>query len=205
MKISTARAVFVVVGLGLAGESAAATPPARCDTPRERQGFGAGVISGHGLMRLAWDQVDDCDHLEDFADVVMNNLDRLTIPPKLDDDVICLLDGILHGVEAGVGAVWRRCEGDCSAEGRLIGRIGGKLYCDLSIRLGGLEPAEDVLRRPTRTCGLFFQVACDSELTGFTRRYSSSSGQCLPYTEGAYEQVFRRARANQCVYDAAPP
>lgn len=204
MKLSAASVGILIVGLGFVGESMAATPPSSCNTPRLRRGFHAGVASGHSLVQMSWNAVNDCDRLEDFADIVMNNIDSVSIPPESSDYVICRVEGIMQGAEEEVDAVWKQCEGDCAQEGRLIAQIGGRLYCELSIRLNGLALADDILRRPVRTCGVFFQVACDSEFLGFTQRYSNPSGRCYPYTVGPFEPVFRQARHNQCVYEPAP-
>lgn len=200
MKVKAASVALVVAGLGLAGNALAAIPPATCDTPRERRAFDAGVRSGTSLVQQAWNAVNDCDSTEQFATVVMNNLDNLQIPAESSEYVVCRVAGVVQGAEEEVDRVWDRCDWECRKEGELMARIGGKFYCDLSIRLGGLALASNIIRLPVQTCGANFQIACDSEFMGYTQR----NPLCLPYTQGGFTPVWNQSRNNQCAYNPAP-
>ncbi|HVK68648.1 MAG TPA: hypothetical protein VM694_29515 [Polyangium sp.] len=200
MKLNAVSLGVFLVGLCFAGEALAVFPPARCRQPRERRAFDAGVRSGASLVESAWNAVNDCDQVERFADLVMNNLDSIDIPRESSDYVLCRVAGIVQGAEEVVDHTWNRCDWECRKEGELMARIGGKLYCDLSISLGGLGLASDIIRLPVRTCGLAFQIGCDAEFIGYTQNYP----MCGQFTRDPFTPVWNQTRNNQCVYNPAP-
>lgn len=200
MKVNGMSLGVLLVGLCIAGEALAVVPPALCSSPRDRRAFHAGVRSGESLIESAWNAVNDCDRIEDFANLVMRNIDDIEIPQESSTYVLCRVAGIVQGAEAVVDQTWNRCDWECRKEGELIARIGGKMYCDLSISLGGLGLAQDIIRFPVRTCGLAFQIGCDAEFMGYTQNYP----MCGAYTRDPFTPVWHQTRNNQCTYNPAP-
>jgi len=201
MSIKAASVGLVAAGFCFAGNVLAAQPPAICNSPRELRGFDAGVNLGTFLVEQGWNAVDDCDLMEDFANIVMNSVDSIGFPQESSVYVMCRVSGFVQGIEEEVHRTWNQCAWECGHEGRFVGQIGGKLYCDWSIALGGLPLADDIFRYPVRTCGAIFQIGCDSEFMGFTQMGYPG---CSKYTGGEFRLVWDQARNNECVYNPTP-
>jgi hypothetical protein len=200
MKITVCLPGALVVGLGFSGSTMAATPPPLCSAPRDLRGFSAGELSGANLVQQAWASVNDCDNREQFASIVMNNLDSISLPPESSMYVACRIAGVMAGAEEAVDAMWTQCDWQCSQEGTLMAQIGSKLYCNLSIRLGGLKAADQLIRMPVSLCGAEFQTTCDAAFLG----QAQGDSQCYPYTMPPFDAAFRQAQNNQCTYTPHP-
>jgi hypothetical protein len=176
---------------------------------RAARAYVAGMDSGKKLVTRAWSQVNDCDALEDFADIVVENIQSYSVSSRTAY-VICRYTGLVDGAFEQLDRVWTTCDDQCCLEGEVIGQLSAELYCELSIILGGLLDPDDFVRGPVTTCGLEFQTCCDSTFIGTSRNYvgydlSGRATACLQYTQGSYQSVWTETRNLECAYEPPPP
>jgi hypothetical protein len=193
--------VFAVCG---AAATAYAEIPTTCASPYNSRGYVKGIASGESLAEQAWSTVNDvpgggCDQLEYFIDIIVDDITRLTLRPTSSDYVICRYTGMVDGVYNKLDEIWSYCEINCADEGVQVGEFAAEIYCDLSIALGGLDEADQYIRGPVQICGLEFETACDFQYIETSGEYLD--GQCVPYTEGDYFEVWDQTRINQCRYE----
>jgi hypothetical protein len=179
-------------------------PPA-CATGANASSYRAGVTTGTTLVRSAWRNVNNCDRIDYFQEVVANNIGRLTLAPGASTALACRHAGIYDGAFRQLEAQYGTCVDQCFLDGELFGRMTGEIYCELSIALGGLVEVGDFIRGPVQICGLGFEIGCDSSFIDFTINYRNPDGVCEPYTEGEYSGVWDETRNNQCAYDPIEP
>jgi hypothetical protein len=206
-----ATGLLVAMTIAAAPEEAhAGDVPPSCQGGFQERSYNTGHRLGKTIVASAWAQVNDCDQLEYFLDVVADNISRLTLPAGASSSLACRYTGTADGVFDALDELYGSCSDQCFLEGSFAGEISAQVYCELSIALGGLGLVDDFIRGPVQTCGLNFEVGCDATFIGVSRVYSNAFGSCLPYTEGAYFPVWHQARQNQCIYepepdDASPP
>lgn len=195
MVLSSARTAFAEV-----------IPPACKGTVAAYQ---AGVRQGNTLVKRAWLSVNNCDQLDAFVALVKANVSGFSLSGTSTYN-ICRHTGLIDGVFQQLDSVWQGCNGQCCQEGAAIGELAAKLYCDLSILLGGLGSPDEFVRRPVFLCGAQFETCCDRSFTGTSQAYigldfSGLQQQCKPYTEGSYFKVWDGTRVLQCAYTPPPP
>lgn len=200
MKGKAAMFGVLMVGLGLSSEAMAQSAPLGCRAPRDTRAFEAGLQSGRSLVQQAWNSVSSCGNLERFSTVVMETLQSVSLPPGSDDYVVCRTVGTLAGAVDQVDEIWGLCAIACCDEGELVGWIMGKLYCDLSIALGGVRLTNFLVQRPMGFCGATAQTCCRDEFQSVTPTYQGFYGACRPYTQGAFRATWMQSRNSVCSY-----
>ncbi|HVK68649.1 MAG TPA: hypothetical protein VM694_29520 [Polyangium sp.] len=200
MKGKAAMFGGLLVGLGLSGTAMAQDTPLGCSAGREARAFESGLQSGKSLVQQAWNSVASCGNLERFSSVVMETLQNVSLPPGSDDYVVCRTVGTLAGAVDQVDDIWGLCATACCDEGELVGWIMGKLYCDLSICLGGVRLTNFLVQRPMGFCGSAAQACCRSEFTSITPSYQGLFGSCRPYTQGMFRATWSQSRDSVCAY-----
>jgi hypothetical protein len=183
------------------------TPPIpdACNTTLGRRAFNSGVQLGTGLADAAWANVNDCDRVDDFNDIITDDVGRYQLAPNPSNYTYCRYSGVIAGVLDELAVILDDCAGQCRAEGEIVGQISAMAYCELSLALGGLSSADAFLRGPVATCGASFQEGCDPAFDSFSQNYTNTLGACLQYTEGDYADVWDQARYYQCAYNPLPP
>jgi len=166
----------------------------------ELRSYRAGYRQGEYLVNAAWNRVSNCDEIETFETLVMNSVSRYTLNEGASLSTVCRYSAVITAILDGIDSLYWDCEELCTQDGELAGDISGQAYCELSIALGGLAEADDFIRGPVQICGLAFEIACDQTFEVVTTSYSNDDGECVVYTEGEFEAVWRQAQNNQCAY-----
>jgi len=180
--------------------------PGSCQAdPRSQSQYRVGVQFGKLVVDQAWKTInEDCGQLENFTSILENSFNSLILPPKASLAVQCRHAGIVNGGIDALDDLWPVCTDLCKNDGLDIGKLVGKLYCDLSIALGGLAPADDFVRGPVMWCQLLGQTFCDVSYISYTPTYTSSAGACKPYTYEPYYETWDQFRNNGCAENPLP-
>lgn len=194
-------ALLISAPSGLALAQVGGDVPAACRTQLGQRAFTAGHTAGGSLARQAWNNVKDCDHVEDFESLVMNTLSRYGLPSNPSDYTACRYTGMVTGIIDELDGLFNVCTDQCFAEGEIAGDISAIAYCELSIALGGLASADDFIRGPVQVCGMSFELGCDTMFDTTSESYSNKIGACLAYTRDPFTSVWHQARSNQCAYN----
>jgi len=184
-------------------------PPACQRNSLTKSFYRSGVMQGKVLVDRAWLSVNNCDRLETFTDIVVANVESYTLTGSSDYN-ICRFTGLHDGVFQQLDNVWTSCSGTCCEEGSVIGDLSARMYCQLSILLGGLAEPDEFVRRPVFLCGFAFQMCCDGDFFGTSLTYRGLDAfgdlqECLPYTDGEYFSVWDDTRTLQCTYTPPDP
>jgi hypothetical protein len=181
--------------------------PASCQVDaRSQQQYLSGVSFGQLVVDQAWNTINqDCGQLESFSSILENSFNALTLPPDASRAVQCRHAGMINGGIDALDNLWPVCTNLCTTDGLDIGKLIGKLYCDLSIALGGLEPADDFIRGPVMWCQFLGQTFCDVSYMSFTPTYESPLGACRPYTVEPHYETWDQFRNNGCAENPTPP
>jgi hypothetical protein len=195
----------------------------KCGSGWNKIAYNTGLAIGVGIVSLAWDVIhEDCDRLEEFETVIMNNLMRFELPPRVGQYTTCKYSGLVEGVLQTIDECYIQCGEQCAEEGNLIGEIAAIAYCQLSFALDGLATAEEFVRLPVQFCGEVFQIACDLKFNTVTRAYVDDTwddpetpdvneGMCVRYTDDGdildpqtgkpmWKPVWNQVRDIQCAY-----
>ena len=181
--------------------------PASCQVDqRSTAQYLVGEQFGRLVVDQAWNTINqDCGQLESFISILENSFNSLILPPNATRAVQCRHAGIINAGIDALDDLWPICTGLCTNDGLDIGRLVGKLYCDLSIALGGLAPAEDFVRGPVMWCQFLGQTFCDVSYMSFTPTYESPVGACRSYTVEPYYETWDQFRNNGCAENPNVP
>ena len=206
--LATAGAVITTTTVA-AGTGSIIDVPSGCQANLlTSRGYTSGFNQGKALVASAWQSVNNCDRLEDFSDIVYNDVTLFTLTGKTAP-VICRHTGLIDGVLDGLDMQWTICGGQCCNEGTRIGELSAELYCQLSIILGGLGEPGQFIRRPVYMCGFAFEACCDAEFMSVTDQYAGPDlfGQlqtCQPYCAAPFDLVCNETDQIQCNYVPPP-
>lgn len=176
-------------------------PPPACTATIDARQYNTGFLIGQRIVQSAVLSINSCDEIDFFVNVILDNVARFTLPRGASNALACRYAGQVEGVIQEMDNQARLCDDQCFADGQVIGEISAAAYCELSILLGGLAEPDAFVRRPTLTCGFNFEVGCDSSFIGVSRAYENAFGQCLPFTQDPFFEVWDQTRINQCAYD----
>jgi hypothetical protein len=199
-------AAFAILGIVVTGWSAevfADTPPSSC-TGRNERAWTRGVSQGYNMASQAWNSVNDCDELEWFTDILVDNVEDYVLSSDASRYTACQYGGFVDGIYNKLDQVWNHCRAECQQEGVAWAEVSSAAYCKLSIALGGLALADQFIRGPVLTCGVAFQLGCDPAFLSFARAFVAAGSSCERYTREPYRDVFEQSRHNQCAYDPQP-
>ncbi len=206
LMVVTALAVPVTAGGAIAQAAPAPEPPSSCQSFLTKRAYVSGFRSGESLVQQAYNSVNDCSLIDEFLDIVLNDVDRLTLPTGASDYLVCRFGGIIDGVVEKAFELVGECENQCFMDGAVLGEISADAYCLLSIALDGLDTADEFIRGAVATCGFAFELGCDASFTSVTRSYVDDFGfSCVEYTEGEHAEVWTQWRINQCAFDPEEP
>jgi hypothetical protein len=200
----TASFAALIVIIATTSEAQAA-PPASCSTGLAASSYKTGQRIGKNLVKSAWGNIDDCDRIDQFLEIVEENVSRLTLKENPSNSTVCRYTGTVDGVYEELDGLYGTCADQCFLDGTFAGQLSAEVYCELSIALGGLVEADDFLRGPVAICGLNFEIGCDSEFIAVSTVYENPDGECVTYTEGEFEEVWEQSRYNQCAYVIEDP
>lgn len=214
-KIAIALACAMLASIWVETVYANDIPPG-CQSAYAKRRYEMSLRSGENLAKQAWSKIsaqNGCLELENFTDIVVGNVERLTLYPRASAAVICTYTGTVDGIYNQLDKIWDTCQTDCAEEGRLTGEFAAQVYCDLSIALNGLENADEFMRGPVQICGLEFENACDAEFIYWSLGYPDpydmtipvEDRACLLYTEDKFEDVWNQTRINQCAFNPIDP
>lgn len=200
----TQQAVVLAV-LAATATSATASIPSQCTDPIPKRRYTTGYNQGVDSTNTAWNDFQPkCADATAFSQIIKSNLANYTIneiPPSRN--TVCRYGGYVTGVLDTVDSIMASCN-ECYALGKLIGEVSAIAYCELSIALQGLGPADDFLRGPVTACGVNYQDGCDRNFEVASQDYSNGSGICLPYTADPFSEIWRSAELIQCAYNPIP-
>jgi hypothetical protein len=179
-------------------------PPPGCTSASDTRAYNSGLAQGDRLVRSAFRTIrENCDRLESFNDIVVGNIQRLSLPPRSSRNLVCRYGGTVDGVYNALDAIFASCTDTCFAEGEFFGEVAGTAYCALSIALNGLVSADAFTRPPVLLCGVSFETGCDASFIQTTLDFPGDA--CLPYvTQEPFATVWDEFRNNQCVYELPP-
>lgn len=211
---------LLVTGFVLSSSTAQA---ADCTVGWNKRAYNTGIPLGASIVAQAWDGIgQDCDRLEEFETIVINNLMDYVLPAYASDYTVCRYDGYIEGMLQAIDDLYMACGEECAIEGAMIGEISAIAYCQLSYAFGGLVDPDDFTRLPVMFCGQVFQTNCDLSFNTVTRAYVDdgwddpltqyvNEGACFLYTDegivldetGApmWEGVWNEVRNIQCAYE----
>jgi hypothetical protein len=174
--------------------------PGSCQAPaRAQTQYLTGEKFGKLVVDQAWNTINqDCGLVESFISNVESVFNRLILPPNATQAVQCRHAGIINGGIDALDDLWTVCESLCTSDGDAVGKLIGKLYCDLSISIRGLDLADDFTRGDVTYCQGLGEIFCDASYMSFTLTYETPSGSCLPYTDDPYTDVWDQYRNNGC-------
>lgn len=210
MRVPMLRWSFVLV-MSVTAVAGAQPIPDGCKTSAVvTNAYKSGVSQGISLVQRAWANVNNCDRLETFTDIVNQNVANYTLTGTSAYN-LCRYTGMVDGVFQQLDNVWKLCDGQCCSEGSAIGVLAAQLYCQLSILLGGLAKPDTYVRRPVLLCGFSFQMCCDADFLGTSLSYVGKDmfgapQKCEKYTEGdVYTPIWDGTRILQCAYTPPSP
>jgi hypothetical protein len=197
--------LFCIFGVTTAA-SAESIVPSKCEGSFLERAHYVGYLTGGNIVNQAWNAIEnDCNQVvEDtfFTDVILNTLKNLGIPAGAPDYVFCRYHGYIAGAADQLSAIEDECIDQCVQNGNMIGELATMMYCELSIALGGLEEADDLLEGVLSLCGEATVDACETLFNNNTPGYENFLGQsCEPYTQDEFSNVWEQAKHNQCVYN----
>lgn len=182
MNLKIGLLAFSILGLGFSAEAMAQTAPWACQTAPNLSSYEAGVASGRALTRQAWVGVNrSCVQLERFTSVLINTVERLMVPPGSDDFVACRHAGIVAGVYEEVNAVWDSCAVQSCTVGHFVGRLAGKLVCDIATGMGPTHVRRFLPPPPTAFPALS-QICCENA-------FLAEIDRCLPGSTFPWDQI----------------
>jgi hypothetical protein len=183
---------------------------------------------GYSVVSQAWAAIEkDCDRLEEFKTIIINNLMNYELPSGANQFTICRYSGHVEGMLQGIEELYSTsCPVSCADQGALIGEISAITYCELSLAMEGLATADDFVRLPVQFCGKVFEIFCDLKYNAITRTYVNdlwddpatldvNEGECKRYTDlgdiidpetgdSMWEPVWHQVRDIQCSYVPIP-
>jgi hypothetical protein len=154
----------VLTGVGLMVIAILSTQDVFAEKPQVcREGFNSasfdqGYSQGKNLISslfqaLGSDELQRCQRGDYFASQVTRNIERLTLPKNATNFVKCRHSGLIHGVYAQLKTISNICGFTCAYNGRLIGELSAKFYCDFANTFDGLPPDSNwVPRNVFPTC-----------------------------------------------------
>jgi hypothetical protein len=158
---------LMVIAILLTQDVFAARPQV-CTQGFNSASFDQGYSQGKNLISslfqaIGTDALQRCQREDYFASQVTRNIERLTLPINATDFVRCRHSGLFHGVYAQLWTISNICDFTCAYNGRLIGELSAKFYCDFAITFNGfpLDP-NWVPRNPYTTCDFTFATACEN-------------------------------------------
>lgn len=75
--MSLFRNCMIVAVTTAASLTSTASYAVECDSPRLTRAFNTGVAAGGRLVNRAWARVNDCNRVDYFEGIVLDNLQRL--------------------------------------------------------------------------------------------------------------------------------
>jgi hypothetical protein len=114
-----------------------------------------------------------------------------------------------HGHHGGGGGGGSDPDQQCKDDGTAFGEAAARVYCDLSISLGGLGVDDLLTPGPTSSCSTKYEEACQKAFDRVTGTFETVSGNpdahCAPFTSGDFLEAYQVARFNQCLFSLAEP
>ncbi len=184
-----------------ASDQQQSVPPALCSDAALEKAFRRGEAVGKLFVQVVWGAFGCCNKVDQFVDRFMTRIQE--IAPEIDADRVrrrCRYAGVIEGIFAELEKIQQDCETKCFMDGKFIGIIEAKAYCDLVIDTGGDLDPEPWIRTPVATCGFEFETGCDTAFLGTTQTYANTDGACEPYTRDPYFEVWDRCRLRSCDY-----
>jgi hypothetical protein len=185
----------------------------RCDTVKLKRLYRRGWQHGFEAVSKAWDRRHgNCDRSDDFVNQVSTRLEDALA--EQDDEASiklqrrCRKAGVMDGSFAALDVVQSFCDQTCFLDGDFTGKLSAEAYCEMALGADGPLDLAGWIRGPLNTCGLSYEVACDSSFIGESLSYTNAAGaSCETMTVGAYESSWDESRLESCDYrnrDAGP-
>jgi cysteine-rich repeat protein len=192
---------------GIGDECDSIDIPEICQTSDQNiQFYNLGFLKGGNLVDQAWNAIDqDCNALvEDtfFKTIILNLIYGMSLPPDATERVACHFYGSIAGIVARLLELEEECLEQCVLDGQFVGEFAAVMYCELSIALGGLSLADDLIEGILSLCGAAMVPACENTFETVAATYETISLEsCAPYVD---TEVYDQAKHNQCVYNPVP-
>jgi hypothetical protein len=179
----------------------------RCDTVKLKKFYRKGWQRGFESISKEWDRrrSNSCDRSDAFVDGVTARLEEAL--GQQDSEATnqqhkrCRQAGIVDGSFAALGAIQSFCDTTCFLDGDLTGKMAAEAYCEMALAADGPLDLSGWIRGPLDTCGLNYEVACDSSFVGESFEYRNAAGaQCESRTLPPYEESWDDSRLESCDY-----
>jgi len=167
--------------------------------------YNLGFAAGQSLARQAFNSTAvaaDCDNYELFQGKIVAALGTIVVPPNPPTSTLCHFLGESDGMLDQVAQIQDTCTGICIVDGAFAGEVAAKLYCALSIALGGLGLDVTFLPQVVGLCGQNFEASC---FAIFEDTAEHDVAGCVPFTVAPFTDVFDETSNNQCLYDPIIP
>ena len=203
-----AWATTVVLLIMSSAKIVSAQMPEICQQTLNDRAYNEGYRQGEKIVEDAWTAIvedpyeNDCYQVANetyFKGRILYILEQISMPGGASDFTICYYHGYITGVATRLQGIQQICEDQCVEDGTFIGQIATMMYCELSIALGGLALADDLIDGILTLCQDLMVDACEGTFETMTQEYESPFGVCEPYTQGDFEAVWNQAKTNQCV------
>ena len=177
----------------------------RCDTVKLKRIYRRGWQRGFEAVSKAWDRRHgNCDRSDAFVNRVSTRLENALAEQDSEASIKvqkrCRKAGVMDGSFAALDVVQSLCDQTCFLDGDFTGKLAAEGYCEMALADGPLDLA-GWSRGPLNTCGLNYEVACDSTFIGESLDYSNANGApCQAATVGAYETSWNNSRDESCDY-----
>jgi hypothetical protein len=179
----------------------------RCPGTQLTAAYRKGWKRGFESVAKVWDKkVADCDRGDEFADRIAERVAKAQT--QLDGEDAgeskprkrCRNAGVSDGAFAALDVIQNSCAEVCFLDGELTGRVAAPSYCELAMGADGPIEQPDWTRGPLNTCGLNYEVACDSVFIGDTLEYARGGKACADYTVDEYAASWDASRERVCDY-----
>jgi hypothetical protein len=171
-------------------------PDPCCDDRGARKAYERSYATGRWFVRKLARKLPSCDAIDLFAERAHALLDLIAAltPPADPHRPHCLLTGFVAGGRDEIEAVIVGCADRCAGAGAAAGEAAAARFCAEAIAAGAAPDPGPWLRDGVETCGLFYEILCDSAFLGDT------TSACPGYTTGADAIGWDHTREHACDY-----
>lgn len=99
----------IAIVLSIQASAYAQEIPSSCTGEYESKAYNAGVTGGLSIVEMAWKSINDCERIELFEDIVVDIVDRMTVPEDASQTVVCRYVGYINGIFEQTDEIYESC------------------------------------------------------------------------------------------------
>lgn len=150
------------------------------------------------LVRNSWSAIERCEGLDSFTATVESIMDGFELTADASAASVCRFTGAFDGIASELELIAQECGQSCSA-GHTRGALAARVYCEISVALGGIDVNTAFVRSQARLCDWDYEVGCESAFDSASRAYAGGAA-CAPFLTGRYREVWARNQSKQCSF-----